>query len=158
MINKIRDLLSLMLIVSTVFISDYFSKLWIIGKLEYGSGFIVTDFFNIVHVKNLGVSFSMFSIQHPIGPYVLATVVAVIMIVLLRIMYKTQDFISRSCLALILGGASGNLCDRFLYGGVIDFLDFHIWGYHWPAFNIADCAVVCGVALYAIRSLKLEKF
>ena len=100
----------------------------------------------------------MFSIQHPIGPYVLATVVAVIMIVLLRIMYKTQDFISRSCLALILGGALGNLCDRFLYGGVIDFLDFHIWGYHWPAFNIADCAVVCGVALYAIRSLKLEKF
>lgn len=157
MINKTRNILCLMLIISTVFISDFFSKLWIISNLEYGSGFCVTDFFNIMHVKNLGVSFSMFSNNLPIGPYILAAFVAAIMVVLLRIMYKTPNFIVRCCLALILGGALGNLCDRFLYGGVIDFLDFHIWGYHWPAFNIADCAVVCGVALYGIISYKLEK-
>lgn len=157
MINKVRHILCLMLIVSTVFINDYFSKLWIISNLEYGSGFKVTGFFNVVHVKNLGVSFSMFSNEYPMGPYILATIVAVIISVLLHIMYKTPDFIARSCLALILGGALGNLGDRFLYGGVIDFLDLHMLGYHWPAFNIADCAIVCGVALYALRSVKLEK-
>ncbi|PIZ34366.1 MAG: signal peptidase II [Alphaproteobacteria bacterium CG_4_10_14_0_8_um_filter_37_21] len=157
MIYSIRNILCLMLIISTVFISDYFSKLWVISNLEYGRGFSVSVFFNIIHVKNLGVSFSLFSNNIPIGPYILAAVVAAIMIVLLRIMYKTRDFIARCCLALILGGALGNFCDRFLYGGVIDFLDFHLWGYHWPAFNIADCAVVCGVVLYSVRSLMLEK-
>ncbi len=157
MMNKMRTILCLMVIVSTVFISDYFSKFWIIGNIEYGSGFSVTDFFNIVHVKNLGVSFSLLSNSHPLGPYILASIVILIIIILIRFIYKTPDFLARSCLALILGGALGNLYDRLVYGGVIDFLDFHIWGYHWPAFNIADCAVVGGVLLYGARSLILEK-
>lgn len=157
MISTVRNILCLMLIISTVFISDYFSKFWIISNIEYGSGFRVTDFFNIIHVKNLGVSFSLLSNTHPFGPYILASIVMFIMIILVRILYKTPDFLARICLVLILGGALGNVYDRFAYGGVIDFLDFHIWGYHWPAFNIADCAVVGGVFLYGIRSFLLEK-
>lgn len=157
MMTTLCNSLCLMVIVSTVFISDYFSKFWIISNIEYGSGFSVTHFFNIVHVKNLGVSFSLFSNNHPLGPYILASIVILIVIILIRFIYKTPDFLARSCLALILGGALGNLYDRFIYGGVIDFLDFHMWGYHWPAFNIADCAVVGGVLLYGTRSLMVEK-
>ena len=79
------------------------------------------------------------------------------MIILLRIMYKTPDFIARSCLALILGGALGNLCDRFLYGGVIDFLDFHWSGNHFPAFNVADSVIFIGAALMILDSFTAEE-
>ena len=157
MLYKLRNTLCLLTIISTVFISDYFSKLWIINNVSYASGFKVNSFFSIVHVKNLGVSFSLFYNHHALGPYILATLVFCIIVMLLYFMYKTPNFLSRSYLALVLGGALGNLYDRIVYKGVIDFLDFHLFGYHWPAFNVADCAVVSGVFLYAIFNFQSEK-
>lgn len=140
-----------------VFVSDFLTKLAVITYLPYGNGILVTDFFNIVHVKNFGVSFSMLTMNFAYGYIVLAVLAIFIMLIVVYTLIKTPDYILKCFLSLILGGAMGNLFDRLYYGGVIDFLDFHILGYHWPAFNIADCAIVLGVGLYCMRSIILEK-
>ena len=74
-------------------------------------------------------------------------------------MFQEKDGFSRCCLALMLGGALGNIIDRLRFGAVVDFLDFHAFGYHWPAFNIADSAICIGVILliYQMTFVKKEE-
>lgn len=134
---------------------DQLSKWWILFVLDMPARqFIeVTSFFNLVMVWNQGISFGMFSGGGIWRSYVLIAI-ALLMCVFLWCWLKqaTRGYV-RMAIGLVLGGAIGNVIDRARFGAVVDFLDFHIAGYHWPTFNIADSAICIGVALLCIDTM-----
>lgn len=113
----------------------------------------VTGFFNLVTVWNMGVSFGMFAADSPIVRWVLIAIALAISAILVVWLSRTPSVFVASALGLIVGGAVGNVIDRIMYGAVADFLDFHVWGYHWPAFNVADSTIMIGVALLLYDSI-----
>lgn len=114
----------------------------------------LTGFFNLVTVWNKGTSFSLISNHHEVMPFVLAALALGICIWLNRWLHKAENRLEGIALGMVIGGAIGNVVDRLLHGAVFDFLDFHYAGWHWPAFNMADCAVVVGVALLVLGGLR----
>jgi len=124
------------------------SKLAVLQWLAPGRVVEVTPFFNFVLVYNPGAAFS-FLAQAPgwqRGLFIAIALVASAWIVFLLRRHWRETLFSFA-LALILGGAVGNLIDRVVYGAVVDFLDFHAAGWHWPAFNVADSAITVGAVL-----------
>ncbi len=107
---------------------------------------VIPGFFNIVLVKNRGMAFGIFNQTKPgfACIFLLATTIAAIGVILFFLWAKRNHIWLTIGLSLILGGALGNLIDRVRMGHVIDFLDFHLADYHWPAFNMADSAVTVG--------------
>lgn len=137
-------------IILAVLVLDQVSKWLIPGIFEPGRRMIeVTPFFNIVEVWNPGVSFGLGA---SFGPWVL-TGLAVVIAIALSIWMTRASGMLRIALALLVGGAIGNVIDRVRFGAVYDFLDLHAFGYHWPAFNVADSAIVIGAALMLFDSL-----
>lgn len=133
--------------------------------LHYASPVKVTEFFNLTLLHNHGAAFSFLAKAdgwQRWGFAVLAFVVALgLMVWLLRIPRAVPGFgvrrgvgMVKVAIALIIGGAIGNLIDRLTLGYVVDFLDFHWHAYHWPAFNVADSAIVLGVALLILFELR----
>jgi signal peptidase II len=108
----------------------------------------VTPFFNLVYVYNRGAAFSFLS---DAGGWQRALFIAIASVASVWIAWLLRKHASQTlfcfALSLILGGAVGNVIDRVLFGAVVDFLDFHAGGYHWPAFNVADMGISCGAAL-----------
>lgn len=144
-----------LVVAALVFAADQISKPWILSVFEGGARPVeVTPFFNLVLVYNRGVSFGLFSNDSAYGPYILAGLAVAIALGIWWFLLRkaTGRYMAVAC-GMIVGGAFGNALDRLLYGGVVDFLDFHIAGYHWPAFNIADCAIVVGAVLVAADGL-----
>lgn len=132
-----------------VVILDQASKQWIESSFLLYESLEVTPFFNLKLVYNEGAAFSFLSDQSGWQRWFLSGVagtVALVMVYWLRGL-KPQERLIALALGLIIGGALGNLIDRLLFGHVIDFLDFYLGQYHWPAFNIADSAISLGVAL-----------
>lgn len=119
-------------------------------------GMEITSFFNLVMVWNPGVSFGMFGKIGGIMPYILIGLALVISGLFTKWMLETQNRFHGLCYAMIIGGALGNVIDRARFGAVVDFLDFHAFGRHWPAFNIADMAVCIGVGLLITTSLLFD--
>jgi signal peptidase II len=113
----------------------------------------VTSFFNLVLGWNRGVSFGMFNTASDYGPLILSGLALLIVAGLIFWMARAETKWTAIALGLIVGGALGNVIDRGLYGAVVDFLDFHVFGYHWPAFNVADTAICIGAALLILESL-----
>ena len=115
---------------------------------------IIPGFFNLVHVTNTGSAFGLmrgwFNFHVVFG-----TIMAVVMFVLL--FRKSTDQLTRFASALILSGIFGNITDRIIHGHVIDFLDFYVGRHHWPAFNVADSAIVIAVGLFLWASFRPEK-
>ena len=107
----------------------------------------VTSFFNLVPVRNTGVSFGLFGTNTELARWALVGVAVVIMIALLIWLIRAGSNYITVALVLVIGGAVSNVIDRALSGAVIDFLDFHAFGVHWPAFNIADSVIVLGTAM-----------
>ena len=141
-------------IVAAVALADQATKWIVTGWLEeMGRGLPVTGFFNFVLVHNRGASFGMFQTDSPWGPWLLAGFTFVVIAGLLVWMARTREPGLTVALGLIIGGAAGNGADRIAHGHVIDFLDFHVAGYHWPAFNLADSAITIGVAIVLYGSL-----
>ena len=138
---------------AVVVVLDYLSKLAVLAGLAPGERIEVAPFFNLVLVFNKGAAFSFLASQPGWqGPFFI-TVAAVASIVLSVLIYKNPDkTLFSGGLALILGGALGNLYDRVVYGHVVDFLDFHVAGWHWPAFNVADSAITVGAAILIVES------
>lgn len=122
---------------------------WYWGAPSYVpfAGIKITSFFNLVMAWNTGISFSLFNDNGFYGALFLILVALGITGLFAVWFWKTKDRLHALCFAAIMGGALGNVMDRMRFGAVIDFLDFHIYGHHWPAFNIADSAVVVGVTL-----------
>jgi signal peptidase II len=108
----------------------------------------VTPFFNLVLVHNRGAAFSFLSDAGgwQRGFFIAIALVASVWIAWLLRKHRGQTLFCLA-LALILGGAIGNVIDRVLFGAVVDFLDFHALGFHWPAFNVADMGISCGAVL-----------
>ena len=111
----------------------------------------VTDFFNFVFTWNPGTSFSLFRATGEAAPIILIVLTAAIIGAILYYLFARAQTYERLPLALIAGGALGNLIDRIRFGAVVDFLDFHIGGLHWPAFNVADICIVVGTGLYLLN-------
>ncbi|MEL6961262.1 MAG: signal peptidase II, partial [Pseudomonadota bacterium] len=113
----------------------------------------VTSFFNLVLVWNRGVSFGMFNNAGAYGPWILSGLAIAVVLGLLYWLRQAENRLVVSALGLVIGGALGNVIDRFRFGAVVDFLDFHIAGYHWPAFNVADAAICIGAGLLLLDGL-----
>ncbi len=115
------------------------------------------SFFNIILVWNNGVSFSMFANNSLIGRFLLIAFSLAITTYITLLLKKEQNKLNRFALILIISGAIGNIFDRLRYGAVIDFLDFYIGKYHWPAFNLADIYICIGVGLIILNSIISKK-
>jgi signal peptidase II len=149
-----RDFAPWLLLAAVVVALDQAAKVTIERLFDFGDRMPVTDFFNLVLTYNKGAAFSFLSAasgwQGPL--FTLIGVGASAFILWLLARHGKQKLFS-TALALILGGALGNVIDRLVHGHVIDFLDFHLGGWHWPAFNVADSAIVCGAALLILDEL-----
>jgi signal peptidase II len=135
-----------------VVVLDRLTKWLMLAWLRPGESVEVTGFFNFVLVYNRGAAFSFLAgapgWQTPFFVAVALIACAVVSWLLLR--HPRQRLLCAG-LALILGGALGNLWDRLAWGAVADFLDFHAFGWHWPAFNVADSAITVGAALVIVE-------
>ena len=133
---------------AAVVVLDQLSKFAITRALSYGERVEVAPFFNLVLVHNRGAAFSFLASasgwQREL--FIGIAVVASGWILYLLRKYPSQTLFCFA-LSLILGGAVGNVIDRILLDAVVDFLDFHAFGWHWPAFNVADSAITCGALL-----------
>ncbi|MBL6785729.1 MAG: signal peptidase II [Rickettsiales bacterium] len=115
----------------------------------------VFPFFNLVMVWNRGVSFGMFN-TIPYAPVILSVIALLIVIFLFRWLVTTESKFVAVALSLVISGAFGNIIDRMINGAVADFLDFHIAGYHWPAFNLADSFVFVGAIMLIFEDLIIK--
>ena len=134
-----------------VLLLDQVTKWLIVRHLPlYANITVIDHFFNITHILNPGGAFGFFAEQSPgIRKFIflfLSSGVAVFVLWLYRKTAESHIFLSYG-LALIFGGALGNLIDRFRFGKVVDFLDFYVGSLHWPAFNIADSAITIGMGI-----------
>ncbi|MDP1559665.1 MAG: signal peptidase II [Nitrosomonas sp.] len=138
-----------------ILVLDLLTKRWVESSLFYGQQIPLTSFFNLILTYNAGAAFSFLSEASGWQRWFLSGIAASasIFIVYLLYRYAAQKLFCLS-LSLILGGALGNLWDRITLGHVVDFLDFYIGSYHWPAFNVADAAIVVGAALLIIESFQ----
>ena len=134
---------------------DQLSKITLSRMMVFGQSDTVTSFFNLVMVYNRGAAFSFLADQPGWQRYFFAGV-SLLASLLIIWMLKRHSGQRLFCWAmtLILGGALGNLIDRIAYGHVIDFLDFHVSGFHWPAFNVADSAITLGAVLFILDELR----
>jgi len=141
-------------IAAVALIADQASKIWILESVMQPPRVIeIAPFFNVLLTWNRGVSFGMFNQASDYGPLLLTGLAIVIIIALSVWLWRATTRASVLALGLIIGGAAGNVVDRVRFGAVVDFLDFHAFGYHWPAFNIADSAVCVGAAILVLESL-----
>jgi signal peptidase II len=134
---------------------DQLAKYAAVQGLAAGKAVEVTSFFNLVLVYNAGAAFSFLS---DAAGWQRALFIAIALIASAWIVYLLRKYPQQRlfalALALVLAGAVGNVIDRIRIGAVIDFLDFHALGYHWPAFNVADSAITCGAALLIWDALR----
>lgn len=114
---------------------------------------VVTGFFNLVYVQNFGVSFGLFRAGSSAGPWILSLLSVAVAAGLVVWLRRVQSQWLGAAIGLIIGGAIGNAIDRIRLGAVADFFDFYAFGYHWFAFNIADAAIVGGVAFIIVDGL-----
>ena len=144
-----------LLLVVAVIVADQLSKHWIYQALVVDGprAIVVTPFFNLVTVWNYGVSFGMFNSGSSAAAWIFILLALAISLALAIWLARTDRALVSASLGPILGGAVGNVIDRVRFGAVFDFLDFHLAGWHWPAFNVADAAIVVGVAVLFIDSL-----
>jgi signal peptidase II len=138
-----------------VILCDQLTKIAVARVFSYGEGRAITSFFNLVLVYNKGAAFSFLAAAGGWQRWAFTAlgVVAACVIGYLLKRHASQRLFC-TALALILGGALGNVIDRLMYGHVIDFLDFHAGGWHWPAFNVADSAITIGAVLLVFDELR----
>jgi signal peptidase II len=141
-----------------VLLIDQLTKITI-GKLfAYGESLSVTSFFNLVLVYNKGAAFSFLASETGWQRHLLTAIgIGAAMFIIYLLKRHSGQRMFCWALALILGGAVGNVTDRIVYGHVIDFLDVFIGRWHWPAFNMADSAICLGAALFVLDELRRVK-
>ena len=133
-----------------VTLADQATKELVRVNLDYGEVIPVTGFFNVVYQHHTGAAFGMFLSR---GSTLLAFALVAIVVLSVLLIRTEHDRWGAAALAAMLGGAAGNVIDRLRHGAVVDWLDFHAAGWHWPAFNLADAAIVCGVGLLLFDGL-----
>lgn len=145
-------------LVAVVLVLDQGSKLWVHTTFGlYEARTIVPDFFHLTYVRNSGAAFGMLARQHPAFLRFFFPTVTILAVLVLLIYYTRvprEQALTRWGIGLIIGGAVGNGIDRLWLGQVIDFIDVHVYDYHWPAFNLADSAICVGVGLLLLNALR----
>lgn len=146
------NLLPNIFLILSIIALDQVTKLAILGRdvVDIYPEMEITSFLNLVLVQNKGISFGLFS-RYEVG-WLISILTIGIVVALFIWMRKLERAILALPFSLIIGGAIGNLIDRLNYGFVVDFIDFHFFGWHWPAFNIADSAITVGVIFLLIAS------
>jgi signal peptidase II len=148
-------------IILAVITIDQVTKVWILQNFAlHESKVMIPDFFNLTYITNNGAAFSMLAGQPALWRQIFfigAAGVALVFIWMAQRSFGRTSALYTVALALIAGGAVGNLIDRIRFGFVIDFLDFFMGVHHFPAFNIADSAITVGVTLFIINNLLLER-
>jgi len=140
-------------IAAIVTIVDQLSKFWLLELLrELGPSLKIAPFFNLVMVWNKGISFGLLP-STGLARWLLVAVSVGIVVGLLLWLHKIHRLLPALAIGALIGGAVGNIIDRVYYGAVADFFDFHLIGYHWPAFNVADSAITVGAAVLILDSL-----
>jgi signal peptidase II len=137
---------------AVVIVLDYLCKAAVLASVAPGESRSLTPFFNLVLVFNTGAAFSFLAAAQGWQTLLFIAIAVVASIFISFLIFKNKNKnIFCTGLALILGGALGNLYDRLAYGHVVDFLDFHAAGWHWPAFNVADSAITVGAAILILE-------
>jgi signal peptidase II len=138
-----------------VLVLDLASKHWVESILLHGQQIPLTDFFNLVLTYNAGAAFSFLSDASGWQRWFFSGIAAAASILIVYLLRKhVAEKLFCLALSLVLGGALGNLWDRITLGHVVDFLDFHVGGYHWPAFNVADSAIFLGAMFLIVESFR----
>lgn len=139
---------------AAVVILDQLSKWWILDVVMQPPRVIeVAPFFNLVMGWNRGVSFGLFNSDSSVNVWLLPLVVVAVTAALAVWLWRAERPWLGIGLGLVIGGAVGNLVDRLRFGAVADFLDLHAFGWHWPAFNVADSGITVGAAIILLESL-----
>jgi signal peptidase II len=142
------------LVTTLVIVLDYVTKRIIVAKLAPYDSIQVLPFLNIVYVENKGAAFGMFS---NLGNNFFMAISFIALAAILFYMSKIPKGLELFSISLIFGGAVGNLIDRIMLGKVIDFIDFYVGTWHWPAFNVADSALTVGIIFFIISTLMQTK-
>lgn len=155
--SKMRRRVVVLVFAATVLIVDQLTKSWIESTLEVGQFISLSSFFNIVHALNTGAAFSFLADEPGWQRWffiALGTCISLALVISLMLQPFQRDGIT---LALLVGGAMGNVTDRVTRGAVVDWLDFYLYQWHWPAFNIADVAIVTAAALLCLHAATSHK-
>jgi len=137
-----------------ILIADQFTKVLILGYYKLGDATYVTSFFNVVRVHNSGAAFSFLAGAGGWQRWLFTGIgVAAALFIIWMLKSHAGQKLFSFALACILGGAIGNVIDRSLYGYVVDFLDFHVAGWHFPAFNVADSAITIGAVFLILDEI-----
>lgn len=151
-------MIPLLSIMTAVVALDQVTKVLLTAYIPLHTGkVIIPGFFNLIHVRNTGGAFSILagaSSSWRLTFFVCLTLALLAVLIYAYSRVKPDDRWTRTAYALICGGAAGNLVDRLRLGEVIDFLDFHVGTYHWPAFNVADSAISTGAVMLLISLLR----
>lgn len=133
--------------------ADQYTKSYFSRTIPLGSAIEISNWFNLVHVLNTGAAFSLLADAGGWQRYFFIAIAAFIVVVIsLTSLMRKADPFERKVGAFIVAGGGGNLVDRIQSGAVIDFLDVHLRGFHWPAFNLADVYVVIAVLAWLLLS------
>jgi signal peptidase II len=133
---------------AAIVVLDQLTKYAVVRAFAPGESLVLAPFLNLVLVYNPGAAFSFLSDQAGWQRWLFIGIAVAASAWIVHLLLKhPKERTFALALALVLAGAVGNVIDRILFGAVVDFADFHLWGYHWPAFNIADSAITCGAIL-----------
>ena len=150
---EFRKALPWFAVAAAIVLADRVTKLLVLDSFAPGERLPITGFFNMVLVFNKGAAFSFLAGASGWQTTVFAAISSIASLVItVLILRNTGNRMLCIALALILGGALGNLWDRLQWGHVVDFLDFHAAGWHWPAFNVADSGISVGAVLLILES------
>jgi signal peptidase II len=157
-----RRLHWLLLISAVIIFLDRLTKSWVTLRIPYGGAIpVIPRVLRITHWTNDGAAFSLFA--NTASPnavrwgLVCFTLLAALIVLFLMVRLGDRFTLVSVAMALIFAGALGNVHDRIAYGSVVDFIEVHIFGYHWPDFNIADSSVCIGACLLLLDSLRPRK-
>jgi signal peptidase II len=139
--------------------ADQANKYWLLDvyKIEARQPIHLASFFDVIAARNTGISYSLFSAQGPAGRWTLVSFTGIAILLIGLWLWRTRTSLAAAALGLIIGGASGNVADRFRYGWVADFYYFHVGSFHWYVFNLADVAIVSGVGLLLAETFFLAQ-
>lgn len=151
--NKIFLMLMLIL---TIIVADQWSKSYIVQHIALWNFIKVNPFFNLIHTTNHGISFGMFSEEGIPSIFFIAIALIFCLALFIWAFRSSEQHIEKFC-AMIIGGAIGNVIDRVVHGSVIDFIDLHFMGHHFPAFNVADSFICIGAFMMILLPLFYKK-
>ena len=155
---KKHPMMLLAMIAGDVLILDQLTKLLIIRFFPlFAVQEVIPGFFNLVHARNTGAAFSLLAGANTFWRQAMFVSLTIVVLVILLSAYgklRSDDYWTKTAYALISGGALGNLVDRVRLGEVVDFLDFYVGSYHWPAFNVADSAISVGACMLLISLIR----